>query len=75
MSNLTALGRYQALADARGQTLAQLALAWVLRHDAMSSILVAASKLAQLDDALGALKAAPFNTAELAAIDASLALA
>jgi len=40
----------------------------------MTSVLVGASKMAQLDDALGALKAAPFDDSELAAIDAALAL-
>jgi L-glyceraldehyde 3-phosphate reductase len=63
----------QAIAAARGQTLAQLALAWVLRHDAMSSVLIGASRPSQVRDAVGALAAAPLAADELAAIDAALA--
>ena len=58
-----------ALATARGQTLAQLALAWVLRHPGMSSVLIGASRLAQLDDAVGALAGPELGAEELAAID------
>ncbi|MFG6433821.1 aldo/keto reductase [Roseateles sp. LYH14W] len=71
---LAALRGLKELADARGQTLAQLALSWVLRQPVMTSILVGASRLAQIDDALGIIAAAPLNDAELAAIDAALAL-
>jgi len=71
---LAAVRQLKVIADARGQTLAQLAVAWILRHQGMTSVLVGASKMAQLDDALGALKAAPFDDSELAAIDAALAL-
>ena len=63
----------KAIAEARGQTITQLALSWVLRHPGMTSVLVGASKLAQLDDALGALTAPAFSADELAAIDAALA--
>jgi L-glyceraldehyde 3-phosphate reductase len=71
---LAALRALKELADARGQTLAQLALSWVLRQPVMTSILVGASRLAQIDDALGIVAAAPLSEAELAAIDAALAL-
>lgn len=71
---LAAVRQLNILAAQRGQTLAQMALAWVLRHQAMSSVLIGASRLSQLDDALGALGKAPFSAAELAAIDAALAL-
>lgn len=62
-----------ALARARGQTLAQMALAWVLRHPAMSSVLIGASRVAQLDDALAALARPEFAADELDAIDRVLA--
>ncbi|GAB2968524.1 aldo/keto reductase [Frigoribacterium salinisoli] len=59
----------QAVAEARGQSLAQLALTWVLRQPAVTSALVGASSVAQLDDSLDALEAAPLDDDELAAID------
>ncbi|MFL6664691.1 MAG: aldo/keto reductase [Rhizobacter sp.] len=62
-----------ALALARGQTLAQLALAWVLRHDTVTSVLVGASRPAQVEAAVGALAAPPFTPSELAAIGKVLA--
>jgi L-glyceraldehyde 3-phosphate reductase len=65
--------RLNAVAQARGQTLAQLALAWVLRHPAVTAALIGASRPAQIDDAVAALQAAPLNAAELAQIEAILA--
>jgi len=56
-------------AKARGQTLAQMALAWVLRHPAMTSALIGASKVSQIEDAVGALERLDFDADELAAID------
>jgi len=44
-----------AIAAERGQTMAQLALAWVLRHATVTSALIGASKVAQIDDAVGCL--------------------
>ncbi len=61
------------IAAARGQTLAQMALAWVLRQDAVTSVLVGASRVAQLEENLGALSAPPFTGAELKQIDQLLA--
>jgi L-glyceraldehyde 3-phosphate reductase len=61
------------LAAARGQSLAQLALAWVLRHAGMTSAIIGASSVRQIDDSLGALKGPAFETGELAQIDAILA--
>jgi L-glyceraldehyde 3-phosphate reductase len=57
------------LAAARGQTLAQLAIAWVLRDPRMTSALVGASSVEQLRENLGALKQLTFGAEELAAID------
>ncbi|HEY0637573.1 MAG TPA: L-glyceraldehyde 3-phosphate reductase [Pseudonocardiaceae bacterium] len=58
------------IAAGRGQTLAQLALAWTLRDQRMTSTLIGASSVAQLDDSLGALDNLAFDDDELAAIDA-----
>jgi L-glyceraldehyde 3-phosphate reductase len=58
-----------AIADSRGQTLAQLALAWALRDPRVTSVLLGASSVAQLDDNLDALANLSFTADELAAID------
>jgi len=58
-----------ALAGARGQSLAQLALAWALRDPRMTSLVIGASSVAQLDANLGALDNLAFTDDELAAID------
>ena len=62
------------LAQARGQTLAQLALAWILRHSEITSALIGASSVAQIDDAVGALDAGEISTEELAKIEEILAV-
>jgi L-glyceraldehyde 3-phosphate reductase len=59
-------------ATSRGQTLAQMALAWVLRHSAVTSALIGASRPAQVEDAVGALANLQFAGDELARIDAIL---
>ncbi len=71
---LNAVRKLNEMAAGRGQTLAQMALAWVLRHETMTSVLIGASRISQLDDALGALGSAAFSSDDLAAIDAALAL-
>ena len=58
-----------ALASQRGESLAQMALAWVLRRDEVTSVLVGASKPSQILDNLGAMHSAPFSAEELMAID------
>jgi len=58
------------LAGQRGQSLAQMAIAWVLRDERITSALVGARTVAQLDDTLAALDDLSFAPAELAAIDA-----
>ncbi|MCM7513694.1 L-glyceraldehyde 3-phosphate reductase [Enterobacter hormaechei] len=58
-----------ALAESRGQKLSQMALAWVLRHEAVTSVLIGASKTAQIDDAVGMLGNLHFSADELIAID------
>jgi L-glyceraldehyde 3-phosphate reductase len=62
-----------ALAQERGQTLAQMALAWTLRHPVMTSTLIGASRPEQLDDNVGALKNLDFSAEELQRIDTILA--
>ncbi|MDR0836678.1 MAG: L-glyceraldehyde 3-phosphate reductase [Propionibacteriaceae bacterium] len=66
------LARLRALNDiaaARGQSLAQLALAWVLRDERVTSALIGASSVAQLQENLGALNNLAFTDTELADID------
>ena len=58
-----------ALARARGQSLAQMALAWVLRQPAITTALIGASKVSQIEDNLGALKHLEFSPEELASVD------
>ena len=66
------LGRVRALNDLareRGQTLAQMAIAWVLRDERVTSALIGASSVRQLEDSLGALDNLDFSDDELAAIE------
>jgi L-glyceraldehyde 3-phosphate reductase len=66
---LTLLHALNKLAGERGQTLAQLALAWVLRDPRVVSVLLGASSVAQLDQNLAVLESAPLTEGELAEID------
>lgn len=61
-----------ALAARRGQKLSQMALAWVLRDDNVTSVLIGASKCAQLEDAIGMLANRHFTAEECAEIDTIL---
>jgi L-glyceraldehyde 3-phosphate reductase len=66
------LGRIRALneiAERRGQSLAQMAIAWVLRDERVTSALIGASSVKQLEDSLGALDNLEFSDEELAAIE------
>ena len=58
------------MAEARGQTLAQMALAWVLRNGGITSALIGASKPEQVVDCVGAIRNLDFTADELARIDA-----
>jgi L-glyceraldehyde 3-phosphate reductase len=69
---LAKIRQLNALAQARGQSLAQMSLAWVLRQPAITSALIGASKVSQIEENLGALKNPSFSPSELAAIDALL---
>ena len=57
------------IAQARGQTLAQMAIAWVLRDQRVASALIGARNVEQLDDSLDALKKLKFTAEELGEID------
>ena len=57
------------LAQERGQSLAQMALAWVLRHPGMTSALIGTSKVSQVEDSVGALKNLSFSEDEIAKIE------
>ncbi|MCM7588551.1 L-glyceraldehyde 3-phosphate reductase [Enterobacter chuandaensis] len=61
--------KLNALAESRGQKLSQMALAWVLRHEEVTSVLIGASKTAQIDDAVGMLENRQFTAEELSLID------
>ncbi len=58
-----------AIAQARGQSLAQLALNWVLRQPQVTSALIGASSVEQLEENVASLSAEPLNSDELAAIE------
>ena len=70
---VTRVRQLQKVAEARGQKLSQMALAWVLRHSEVTSALIGASKIAQIDDAVGALLNLGFSNEELQHIDEILA--
>jgi L-glyceraldehyde 3-phosphate reductase len=60
------------IAEARGQSLAQMALAWLLKDHRVTSVLIGASSVKQLEDNIGALEYRLFSIEELAEIDAIL---
>ncbi|MGC3994981.1 MAG: L-glyceraldehyde 3-phosphate reductase [Propionicimonas sp.] len=67
--NLTHIRALNELASGRGQTLAQLAIAWVLRDERVASALIGASSVKQLEDSVGAVANLSFTADELALID------
>ncbi len=71
------LRRIRALADIaanRGQSLAQMSIAWLLAKPFVTSVLIGASKVSQIEDNLGATGNTRFSSEELAAVDAACAL-
>jgi len=68
-SNLTHIRHLNDIAAQRGQTLSQLALSWALRDPRVTSVLIGASSVAQLDENLDALNNLHFTAEELALID------
>jgi L-glyceraldehyde 3-phosphate reductase len=69
---LAKVGKLSEIAAERGQSMAQLALAWVLRDARVTTALIGASKVAQLEECVGAVANTAFDAAELARIDAIL---
>jgi L-glyceraldehyde 3-phosphate reductase len=67
--NLKRVRALNDIAQTRGQTLAQMAIAWVLRDQRVTSALIGARNVEQLDDSLDALKKLKFTSAELKEID------
>jgi L-glyceraldehyde 3-phosphate reductase len=67
--NLERIRALNEIAQRRGQTLAQLALAWTLRDPRVTSTLIGASSVAQLEDNVGALERLDFDDDELAEIE------
>jgi len=69
---LVKVRKLNALAERRNQKLSQMALAWVLHHEAITSVLIGASKTAQIDDAVGMLANRHFTPEELKEIETIL---
>ncbi|MFW2276167.1 L-glyceraldehyde 3-phosphate reductase [Burkholderia orbicola] len=67
--NLEHVRKLNAIAERRGQSLAQMALAWVLRNGRVTSALIGASRAEQVRENVGALKNLEFSAEELAEID------
>jgi L-glyceraldehyde 3-phosphate reductase len=68
--NLERIRGLAAIAAGRGQSLAQLALAWALRDERVTSLVIGASRVEQLEENVAALDRLDFSAEELAAIDA-----
>jgi L-glyceraldehyde 3-phosphate reductase len=66
---LAQVGKLNEIAKARGQTLAQMALAWVMRQPQMTSVLIGASSTSQIEENINAVKNTIFSPDELWAID------
>lgn len=67
--NLSRISALNDIAAERGQTLAQMAIAWVLRNDDITSALIGASSAGQVEDCVGAIQNLTFSEEELRAID------
>jgi L-glyceraldehyde 3-phosphate reductase len=67
--NLARIRALNAIAERRGQSLAQMAIAWVLRDARVTSALIGARTVEQLDNSLDAVKRLDFSEDELAEID------
>ncbi len=67
--NLANVRALNAIAERRGQSLAQMAIAWVLRNPNVTTALIGASRWAQIEECIGALKCSDFSADELSQID------
>jgi L-glyceraldehyde 3-phosphate reductase len=70
---LTKANQLNTIAQNRGQTLAQMALAWVLRHPAATSALIGASTVQQVENNIATIQNLTFTTDELQSIETILA--
>jgi L-glyceraldehyde 3-phosphate reductase len=68
-AKLQKVRQLNALAEQRGQKLSQMALAWILRNDRVTSVLIGASKVSQIEDAVGMLANRKFSAEEIAKIE------
>lgn len=68
-ANLAHIRKLNELASARGQTLAQMAISWAVRDPRMTSALIGASSVGQLEENLKAVDGPPFTADELRTID------
>ncbi|WBA56501.1 aldo/keto reductase [Providencia sp. 21OH12SH02B-Prov] len=66
---ITKVKKLNELALSRQQKLSQMALAWLLRHDRITSVLIGASRISQIDDALGIIRNRQFTADELKTIE------
>jgi L-glyceraldehyde 3-phosphate reductase len=66
---LKTIGALNEIAGKRGQTLAEMAVAWILRDPVITTVLIGASKVSQVEDNVAALRNLAFSQDELAAID------
>lgn len=71
-ATLDKIQRLHAIAQKRGQSLAQMALAWLLKDKRITTVLIGASSVGQLDNNLGALDKVQFDAAELQEIESIL---
>ena len=67
--NIERVRALDAIANRRGQSLAQMAIAWMLRSNRVTSALIGASRPAQVVEAVGSLKHTQFSVEELVEID------
>jgi L-glyceraldehyde 3-phosphate reductase len=72
-ARLAKVRKLNEIARARGQTMAQLAVAWVLRHKGMTSALIGASRVSQIEDIVATLNNLVLSAEEIKAIEAILA--
>jgi L-glyceraldehyde 3-phosphate reductase len=69
---MTKVTKLNEIAAARGQKLSQMALSWVLRRKEITSALIGASKVSQIEDAVDTLQAPPLSAEEIKQIEAIL---
>jgi L-glyceraldehyde 3-phosphate reductase len=68
-TTLNSINKLNSLAEKRGQTLAQMAISWVLRDDRITSALIGASKVSQIEDCVKSINNLSFSEEEISKID------